>query len=950
MDDSRRKFVKGVLALGALAAAGGCMHASEKPARWISGGPDPDPVDGSKVKFVRTVCLGCHSADGLQCKVVDGVLVKIDGNPYHPNVMEPQIAYKTDPKAAERVNGTVCAKGGATLQTLYDPFRIQHPLKRTGPRGSGQWKTITWDQAYEEIIKGGDLFGEGHVDGLAACRDLNTPIDPEAPELGPKANQVVFMPGRIEHGKKEFTDRFFRDSYGTINFRIDHTAICETSHHVGYKLSSDGSAHFKPDIMSARYIIFFGTTPYEANFPMQAMARKLNFFRERGGKLVIVDPRFSNSAAKAAEWIPVLPGTDAAFGLGMMRWMMDHDRVDKRYLSFPNQKAAEVDGHLTWCNATYLVRQDNRKLLRPADAKIPGDDKREEGRRDEGFVVWKDGAPHDNRTLASADLEYTGTVNGIPVKSVYTMLKERVGERTVKEYAAICGIEPAVIERAASDFTSVGRQAVADFYRGAVQHTNGTYNARTLAILNFLIGNVSWKGGCEGHGGSHWHEMGGQPANPYNLAKLHPGKVKATGVPVDRNKHNYEDSAEFKKNGYPAKRPWFPFAYDNVYQEVFPSIGAKYPYQTKILFTYWNNVLYSAPAGTKLAAGVKDPKALPLFVAIDVVMGETSSLADYILPTRHFLEDYAMPHVAPSILTQTSGVRQPVVEAVHKDTKHLEQICIDLGVKMGLPGYGKDGFGPGDPLLVPWDWYKKMVANVAYGDKPDTAVPGATEAEKVKYVLDRGGRFEDYSKAYKGDHTNHAYKKICLIYNEKLATTKNSMTGEYFDGLPYYEPIRDAMGKPVVRDEKKYPFRLITYHPVYHAQARTAAAPWLMEITPEEWIQINAGDAAKQGIKHGDLVVVFSQDNPEGVKAKAMVTEGMRPGIITIPHSLGHWQYGAKSFKLDGKNTPKREWIGRGASANPVMTVDPHLKDVCMTDPIGGSASFYDSRVGVKKA
>ena len=393
MDDSRRIFVKGVLALGALAATGGCMQSSDKPARWISGGPDVDPVNGPNVKFVRTICLGCHSACGLQCKVADGVLVKIDGNPYHPNNMEPHLPFKTDPKEAEKVNGTVCAKGGATMQTLYDPFRLQHPVKRVGPRGSGQWKTITWDQVYEEIIKGGDLFGEGHVDGLAACRDLNTPIDPEAPELGPKANQVVFMPGRIEHGKKEFTDRFFRDAYGTINFRLDHTAICETSHHVGLKLCTDGSSHIKPDIMSARYIIFFGTTPYEANFPMQALARKLNFFRERGGKLVIVDPRFSNSAAKASEWIPVLPGTDAALALGMMRWMMDNDRVDKRYLSFPNQKAAEVDGHLTWCNATYLVRQDNRKFLRPADAKLPGDAKAE--------LLWsgKTASPHDNRRL-----------------------------------------------------------------------------------------------------------------------------------------------------------------------------------------------------------------------------------------------------------------------------------------------------------------------------------------------------------------------------------------------------------------------------------------------------------------------------------------------------------------------------------------------------------------------
>jgi anaerobic selenocysteine-containing dehydrogenase len=123
-----------------------------------------------------------------------------------------------------------------------------------------------------------------------------------------------------------------------------------------------------------------------------------------------------------------------------------------------------------------------------------------------------------------------------------------------------------------------------------------------------------------------------------------------------------------------------------------------------------------------------------------------------------------------------------------------------------------------------------------------------------------------------------------------------------------------------------------------------------MEITPEEWVQINAGDAAKLGIKNSDLVVVFSQDNPEGVKAKALVTEGMRPGIVTIPHSLGRWEYGAKSFKLDGQGTPVRKWIARGCSANPVMTVDPHLQDVCMTDPIGGSASFYDSRVGIRKA
>lgn len=933
MPTNRRNFIKGAMALSGLFAAGGCLAPTEKASTWNKGGPDPDPVEGAKV--VRTVCLGCHSACGLQVKVKDGVVIKIDGNPYHPNNKEDFLPYGTDPRQAEKVNGTVCAKGGATMQTMYNPFRVQHPLKRVGPRGSGKWKSITWDQAYKEIIEGGNLFGEGHVDGLKAIRSFD-PIDPAAPELGPKANQLCFMPGRIEHGRKEFTDRWFKDAFGTVNKRLDHTSICETSHHVGLDLCFHKKHHIKPDIMNCEYIIFFGTSPYEANFPMQALARKLNFFRERGGQLVIVDPRFSNSAAKAARWVPILPGTDAAFVLGMMRWMMEHDRVDLRYLAFPNAKAAkEGAGHLTWSDATYLIKVDDGTLLK-------------EGKE---ILVMADGKPVPASQVKQADLLVEASVKGVKVKSVYQLLVERVKERSIKEYAAICGVEPRVIEREADGFTSHGHRAVADFYRGSVQHTNGTYTARTIGILNFLIGNISWKGGCEAGGGGHWHEMGGKPGNPYNLAKnLHPGKVKAKGVNIDRHNNRYEDTSEFKQKGYPAKRPWFPFAYNNVYQEVIPSIAAQYPYPIKCLITYWNNVVYSAPAGSHQIELLKDTKKLPLHVAIDIVMGETSSLADYILPCRHFLEDYATPHVAPTILTKTSGVRQPVAPPAFQDTKMLEQIFIDLALKMGLPGYGKDGLGPGRDLNEPQDWYKLLVANIAYGDKEHHAVPGATEQEKVRYVLERGGRFESHAKAYTGPYTHHAYKGICRIYSEKLAMGRDSMTGKPYDPLPFYEPVRDCLGRPLAVDQGKYPFRILTYHPVYHAQARTAASSWLMGVTPDNWVQINAADARRLGVESGDLVRVYSVNNQQGVRGKALVTQGVRPGIVVIPHSLGHWQYGSKPFNLNGKETASASWIGRGCSANPVMLVDPHLKDVCLQDPIGGSSSFYDSMVAVTRA
>jgi len=94
---------------------------------------------------------------------------------------------------------------------------------------------------------------------------------------------------------------------------------------------------------------------------------------------------------------------------------------------------------------------------------------------------------------------------------------------------------------------------------------------------------------------------------------------------------------------------------------------------------------------------------------------------------------------------------------------------------------------------------------------------------------------------------------------------------------------------------------------------------------------------------------VYSESNKEGVRGKAWVMEAIRPGIICIPHSLGHWQYSSKSFDLDDKPTESASWIGRGCSANPVMLLDPHLKDVCLQDPIGGSSSFYDTRVAVEK-
>ena len=314
-DMNRRRF----LMISGTLAAGTTLGNLVKPAKasaMVTGQNPPDATEvDAGVQVIMSACQNCHSRCGIMARVKDGVLLKIDGNPYHPNNLgeDERPPYATPVDTAKRRPGRLCAKGQAGVQVVYDPYRIKQPLKRVGPRGSGQWKAITWEQAFQEIAA-----------RLKPLRDSNTLIDPAAPELGPIANQVLYSPGRTIEGG--FTDRIWGNGFGTINRREDHTSICETSHHVANELMTwDEKAnrgrknHFKPDIVEAKYIMLFGSSFLEANFPMVATARKLMDFRARGGKYVVVDPRFSNTAALAHRWVPIKPGGDAALALGMAR-------------------------------------------------------------------------------------------------------------------------------------------------------------------------------------------------------------------------------------------------------------------------------------------------------------------------------------------------------------------------------------------------------------------------------------------------------------------------------------------------------------------------------------------------------------------------------------------------------------------------------------------------------
>lgn len=1035
-DMTRRALLASAAFVGGMSVLGvGCS--ARKPGLEVGAdGAFPEYILANPESVIYTTCLQCHVDCQVKAKHWDGVLAKLTGNPYSPQNYLPHLPYDTGLRRAAKADGKLCAKGQAGIQTYADPYRIRKVLKRAGPRGSNKWRTIAFDEFIAEVVAGGQLFKEigdttryPGFDEVYALRDreiakamaadakkigvgemsltqferkhaahLETLIDPKRPDLGPKNNGFVFDAGRIEHGRKELMKWFTNDSFGSAN-AFEHTTICEQSHHIAYeKLTGGDNTHMKPDLSHCEFVLFWGTGAYTANFGLTPMSEKVTTGRvERGLKVAVVDPRLSNDAGKADWWLPVKPGADGALAFMFMRWMFEHNRFDARYLANANRAAADADSEPTFTNGAHLVVLENGHASRLLDAEEAG-----VGAKGER-VVMRDGAaiafnPDDGSTPVEGDVFAEGTVNGYSVATPLALLRKEAMSRSWEEYESVTGISLSMLDPVVRELTNHGKRSAIDLYRGPVQHTDGFYAGAAVITLNILLGNADWKGGLS-KGGGHWHESGGKPASVYTMSDLHPAKMTTFGPPITREKSRYEDFSLFRDDAYPAKRPWYPFT-SNVYQEIIPSFAGGYPYPGRILFLHKGTPVLSTPAGHKLIEMLRDQRRVPLFIACDIVIGETSMYADYIVPDLTYLERWGTPHVTPDVTTATSKIRQPAARPLTEEVVvdgEMAPICLEtfliaVAKRLGLPGFGRDAFGPGLHFNRMEDWFLKMVANIAVGDKPGEAVPDASDEEmhvfraaraflpksvfdedkwrqavkpelwrKVVYVLNRGGRFAPFEAAHDGAYMKSKFGKMFHLFMEGIAQQRNSMSGERFVGLPTYRGQFDAAGNPL-DNGGAYPFSLITFKEPFGGQSRTISNYWSnIALQNENFIIMHKRDAARLGLKPGQKARLVSASNPQGraeindskhvdVVARVKPVEGIRPGVVALSWHYGHWAYGSQDVEVDGRPIKGDRRRAAGACPNPVMQVDPTLKDVCLTDPVGGSASFYDTQVGVVPA
>ncbi|MEY2818823.1 MAG: hypothetical protein RL275_2286 [Chloroflexota bacterium] len=1100
---SRRDFLK-IASAGAATATflGSLPHIQSTLAKSGEGSAYnlSDPT-----KQLYSICQQCNTQCGIKVKVVDGVIVKIEGNPYSPWNMVPHLAYDTPVADIGTVDAPLCPKGQAGMQSAYDPFRIKQVLKRTGKRGENKWETIPFDKAIEEIVEGGKIFanvpGEENreVEGLRALRaltdaqvmkdmnssigkirsekdvekkkalveqfktdfaaDLDKMIDPEHPDFGPKNNQILYFWGRQKGGRADFVHRLFGSGLGTTN-RHGHTTVCQGSLYFSGKSMSDqwdaatakftggSKAYWQGDTASADFVIFVGASPFEGNYgPTNRVPRITERLASGDLKFAVIDPRLSKIGGKAWKWLPNKPGTEGAIALAMIQWVIANERFDAKYLALANKAASAAAKEPNWSNASWLVKIDPEKgtpgkFLRGSELKLV--EKKEEEVDGKKVVTYlttpSDGTepvvyatdpfvvldadsnpvlfdPNDaDRAVTAGQLFVENiTIGEFTVKSGLQILKDSANEKTIEEWAEIAGMRARDIEELAFEFTSHGKNACVDIHRGVSQHTNGYYNVISWYSLALLIGNFDWRGGQVW--ASTFDLSGAKAEGPFVFSKADPGALAPFGLSIIRHDVKYEESTIFmdlpEDQRYPAKRNWYPLASD-VYQEIIPSAGDMYPYPIKAAFMYMGSPVYSLPGGHKWIEILQDVEKLPLFVASDILVGETSMYADYIFPDVSYLERWEFGGSHPNITFKVQGVRQPLIAPLTGSVKvygqemalQWEAVLLAIAEKLELPNFGLNGLGEGVGFTHPDDLYLRMVMNLAYGEKAEfeDAVPEATPEEidiflkarahlpktvfdperwqaitgdlwsRVVTVLARGGRFQAYEKGYPGDGvrsgsfdepyitpTGVKFGKLINMYLEKNTSVKYSGTGKTISPIAtYIEPVTSFDGNVIDDSGDGYDLKLITYREIAQTKSRTQGNYWLKALLPENFLLMNASDAAERGLKDGDTVHVSSASNPNGewdfgngkkrsIAGKLKVVEGIRPGVVSFPLGFGHWAYGSQDISIDGITIAGDDRRYEGFHANAAMRTDPLVTNTCLLDPVGASAVFYDTQVKVEK-
>jgi anaerobic selenocysteine-containing dehydrogenase len=273
------------------------------------------------MKIINTICQMCRHYCGMHVFVHDGKIVKIEGIKEHP------------------VNkGSLCAKGLAAIQLEYDPKRLKYPMKRVGGRGEGKWERISWDEALDTIA--------------SKLKEIKEKYG---------AHAVAYYRGQAPRwGTNWFHVQRFMNVFGSPNI-CTHSHLCHVPRQVAHVHTYGGMPI--PDFENTKCIVLWGYNPTRSSTCIHA--RRILDSKEKGAKLIVIDPRFTEIASKADIHVQLRPGTDGALALGMMnviineglydrefveKWTIGFDKLKELVKDYDPKKVEEI----TWVSANEI--------------------------------------------------------------------------------------------------------------------------------------------------------------------------------------------------------------------------------------------------------------------------------------------------------------------------------------------------------------------------------------------------------------------------------------------------------------------------------------------------------------------------------------------------------------------------------------------------------------------
>ncbi len=886
----------------------------------------------------RTTCYMCACRCGINVHIKNGEVVYIEGNRDHP-----------------LNKGVLCGKGASGIMQHSAPSRLRAPLKRVGPRGSGEFEEISWDEA------------------LALAVSWLEPLRQDPKKL-------AFFTGRDQ--SQSFTS-FWAQAFGTPNYAA-HGGFCSVNMAAGgiYTMGGAFWEFGQPDWERTRLFVLFGVAEDHDSNPIKMGIGKL---KANGGKVIGVNPIRSGYNAVADEWVGITPGTDGLFILSLIHELLRAGKVDLDYLR-------------RYTNAGFLVNE--------ADGPEKG-----------LFLRDSAGKPLivDQKTGAAVAFDIPGAIANLAAthngaRTVFQLMAAKYlsDDYAPEAVAERCGLTPRRIRNIAAEFARVafeqeitldqrwtdwkgethdkmiGRPISFHAMRGISAHSNGFQTARALHVLQILLGSV------EVPGGFRFKPPYPKPpeAHPRPHAGVTPGK------PLDGPHLGYPmgpDDLLIDEDGK-AKRIDKAFTWENPFSAhglmhmVISNAHAGDPYPIDTLFLFMANMAWNSSMNTaEVIRMLTDTDehgdyVIPRIIYADAYSSETVAYADLILPDTTYLERHDCISLLDRPICEAEAaadaIRWPVVEP-DRDVRCFQTVLIELANRMKLPGFvDDDGNGkwhsyadyiqtherrPGIGPLAGWR-----------GENGDQHGRGAANPRQLERYIENGGfwvsHIPEEAQFYKP--WNRAYQDWAVeiglydapqfyafnLYVEPLRKLQLAAEGHgdnqppdhlrdrirrTMDPLPiWYEPFEDGNVDTGTFDTHALTQRAMH---MYHSWGTQNA--WLRQITGRNRMYLPTEIWEKHGFGEGDYARITS------AHGSIVVPVAHHPGLN--PKTIWTWNAIGKrkgAWALDEGAPEATEGFLLNHLIHELQPPKGDARRWANSDPVTGQAAWFDLRVKVEKA